>query len=247
MTSARELEAWLDANRSERPTKLHGAQKERLERVRRWLPHGEAVVAGLSAYSGEAGEHALGDEIERDFKRHADWVVAMRGVLADMRAFIQSQRIDRDIPDNEWQALKAKLMSETTRYWSNCYGDGSGMFKLERSLFDYGKHHLGNEPREGLLDTYARSAASQESIPSELRAALEPKLRYTNVPHRMGGPCDPMQDCTIPADGEMLFQIGSDEAMGWVWADLGTLCVYVDPADLKARRFGRLSVRLEGG
>jgi uncharacterized protein YwqG len=243
LSSIQELEAWLDEQASERST----SQRERLADARQWLPHGEAVIAGLAPYTGADGEVALAKEIERDFKRHANWVVAMRVVLAEMGAHIRKHRLDADLPDGEWQALKAKLMSETTEYWSNCYGDGSAMWRHVQSLFDFGKRHIGDEPREGLLDTYTRSAASQVSIPPEIRAELEPKLRYTNVPHRMGGPCDPIQGSATPDDGDMLFQIASDEAMGWVWADLGTLCVYVDPADLKARRFGQVSVRLEGG
>jgi len=241
------VEAWLNEHASEPSTQAYSVYKSELEGARRWLPHGEAVIAGLAPYSGEAGEAALAQEIQQDFKRHAEWVERMRVVLRDMQAQIKKHRIDAEMPDGAWQALKAKLTSEKTEYWSNCYSDGSGMWRLKRCLLDYGKPHIGNEPREGLLDTYARNADSLASIPPEIRAALEPKLRWSNVPHRMGGPCDPIQGCTSRDDGDLLFQIASDEAMGWVWADLGTLCVYVNPADLKLRRFGQLNVRLEGG
>ena len=43
-----------------------------------------------------------------------------------------------------------------------------------------------------------------------------------------------------------LFQIFSDDAMGWTWGDLGALFVYLRPFDLKVRRFRRAYAWLDG-
>ncbi len=247
VTRSQEIEAWLDEHASERGTKLYVSQAERLMSMRQWFPHGERQIAGLAPYSGADGEAALAKEVERDFKRHAEWVEKMRVVLADMSAHIRKHRIDADMPEGEWQTLKAKMTSEKTEYWIS-WNSISVMWRCERSLFDYGRQYLDDQPRDGLLDTYARSAAAQETIAPEILAELEPKLRHIDpAPHRMGGPCDPIQGYATPEQGDLLFQIASDEAMGWMWADLGALFVYIDPADLKARRFGHLNAELQGG
>jgi hypothetical protein len=103
--------------------------------------------------------------------------------------------------------------------------------------------------REDLLDLYSRSVTAQASIPPALLALLEPKLRnigVTRAPHRMGGPRDVMQGHANPADDDLLFQIYSDDAMRWTWGDLGALCIYLKPSDLRAQRFRRIYAWLGG-
>ena len=87
------------------------------------------------------------------------------------------------------------------------------------------------------------------SIPEALRAELEPKLRNiyrATTPHRMGGPRDLLQNWADPDDDDLLFQIGSDYAMGWMWGDLGALFVYLSPSYLKVRWFKRAHAWIDG-
>ena len=82
-----------------------------------------------------------------------------------------------------------------------------------------------------------------------MRAELEPKLRHIDrsvTPHRMGGPRDVLQGWADPDDDDLVFQIGSDDAMGWMWGDLGALFVYLSPVYLKMRWFKRADARIDG-
>ncbi len=220
-----------------------GIMKER----RYWLPIGERNCAELAPYSGSEGEKILAEHIKRDAQRHARWVENMRVEFQTMGAQIRQHPLDADMPDAEWSTLKARMKSEKTKYWFKTHSD-LDLRNTEQSLLDYALRHLGDTPVENLLDTYARSAAARASIPSKLLTELEAKLRHINsVPHRCGGPRDAVQGWGTPDDGDLLFQIGSDDAMGWMWADLGALFVYCNPTALKARRFGHLTAWLDGG
>ena len=57
----------------------------------------------------------------------------------------------------------------------------------------------------------------------------------------MGGPRDVVQGWADPDDDDLLFQIGSDKAMGYKWGDLGALFVYMNPFLLKMRWFQQAS------
>jgi len=94
-----------------------------------------------------------------------------------------------------------------------------------------------------------RDAAARAVIPPAILAEIEPKLRNIGIsraPHRMGGPRDVVQSYASRADDDLLFQIFSDDAMGWMWRDLGALFVYLRPFNLKVRRFKRVYAWIDG-
>lgn len=104
---------------------------------------------------------------------------------------------------------------------------------MRRSLLSYGDSALQMAQREDVLDLYTRSAAARAAIPPALLAELEPKLRSIGIsfaPHRMGGPRDCLQGYASPGDDDLLFQIFSDDTMGWTWGDLGAEFVYLKPS-----------------
>ena len=104
--------------------------------------------------------------------------------------------------------------------------------------------------REDVLDLYTRDAAARAAIPQTLLDELEPQARrigFRNIPHRMGGPRDMVQDSEVQDDWMLLFQIFSDDPMGWRWADVGGLFVFLPVDDLKAGRFDAVEAWVEGG
>lgn len=52
-----------------------------------------------------------------------------------------------------------------------------------------------------------------------------------------------------PADTQqiLLFELASDETVGWVWGDMGTALVTMPRHDLVQKRFDRASLTIEGG
>lgn len=65
------------------------------------------------------------------------------------------------------------------------------------------------------------------------------------VPIRFGEP-DDGENYAEPDDDDLLFQIGSDYAMGWMWGDLGALFVYLNPLYMKVRWFKRAHAKIDG-
>jgi uncharacterized protein YwqG len=207
----------------------------------------EQRLADLARLSQQMTEDALAAEIARVGEAHLSWVETQRSELERMRRHILTQDLDALMGDESWAAMKAKMVAAETEYWTS-YG-AMELRKMRSTMFDFADHGLKFALREDLLDLYSRSAAAQASIPEALRAELEPKLRHvsrSSTPHRMGGPRDVMQGWADPDDDDLLFQIGSDDAMGWMWGDLGALCVYLSPLYLKVRWFKRADARIDG-
>ena len=211
----------------------------------------EPKLANMAGLSQQWTEDALAAEIARVGAAHMSWVDMQRSGLERMRKDILTQDLDALMGDERWAAMKAELIAAETEYWTNF--DGSPecvqLRTTRMTLFDYAQSGLKFALREDLLDLYSRSAAAQASIPAALRAELEPKLRHvsrSSTPHRMGGPRDVMQGWADPDDDDLLFQIGSDDAMGWMWGDLGALTVYLSPLYLKVRWFKRADARIDG-
>ncbi|MCW2272709.1 DUF1963 domain-containing protein [Rhodoblastus acidophilus] len=173
------------------------------------------------------------DNAFHDLARPGETLVEKRRAeLDEIRANILRQGRDAAMSDSEWDELKAKLTSGVTKFWYK--------WRYQRAIEE--------RSLETMLDAYVRSAAAQATIPPTILAELEPKLRNIGeTPHRMGGPRDALQGYAEPDDGDLLFQIASDDAMGWMWADLGALFVFINPADLTVRRFARITAYLLGG
>src|SRR5215470_2088144 len=211
----------------------------------------EGKLADMARLSQQWTEDALTAEIARACDAHMSWVDRQRSDLEHMRKHVLMTDLDALMGDESWAAMKADMIAAETEYWTNF--DGSmecvQLRKMRMTLLDYAEHGCKFALREDLLDLYSRSAAAQASIPDALRAELEPKLRNiyrATTPHRMGGPRDVLQSWAAPDDDDLLFQIGSDHAMGWMWGDLGALFVYLNPVCLKVRWFKRAHAWIDG-
>jgi hypothetical protein len=208
----------------------------------------EQALAELTRLSQQMTEEAFAAEIARAGEAHMSWVDLQRSELERMRRHILTQNLDALMGDENWAAMKAGMIAAKTEYWM---WDDSPIYlrKIETTLFNYADHGLKFAMREDLLDLYTHSAAARASIPPALLAELEPKLRNiyrATTPHRMGGPRELLQNYAEPDDDDLLFQIGSDYAMGWMWGDLGALFVYLNPLYMKMRWFKRAHAKIDG-
>jgi uncharacterized protein YwqG len=75
-------------------------------------------------------------------------------------------------------------------------------------------------------------------IPPSVLSKFEPYWRclVSNLPHRMGGYHDVNVQWGIPngpTEDLRLFQIASDGAMNWWWADVGAYYVVIDAKSLQ--------------
>jgi hypothetical protein len=203
-------------------------------------------LADLSVFSRSGGEAALGAEIERLGAAHLIWRDEQPRALESLRTRILGKDLEAPLGADDWSTLKAGLTASPTEYWNNWT---YARRKEHGSLLDYGNNSLPMVLREDVLDLYTRDAAARAVIPPAIMAEIEPKLRNIGIsraPHRIGGPCDVVQDYASRADDDLLFQIFSDDAMGWMWGDLGALFVYLKPLNLKARWFKRAYAWIDG-
>jgi Domain of unknown function (DUF1963) len=202
-------------------------------------------LADLSVFSRPGGEAALGAEMEQTSAAHLKWRAEQPQVLDSLRTRILGKNLEAPL-GVDWSVLKANLTASPTEYWNNwTYTER----KVRRSLLDYGENCLAMVLREDVLDLYSRDAAARAVIPPAILAEIEPKLRNIGIsraPHRMGGPRDVVQGYASRTDDDLLFQIFSDDAMGWMWGDLGALFVYLKPFNLKVRRFKRVYAWIDG-
>jgi len=168
-------------------------------------------------------------------------------VLESLRARILGKDLDAPLGADDWSSLKAELTASPTEYWNNW--SGALRMKSRDTLLDYAGPYVEMALREDVLDLYTRDPASRPAIPPAILAQIEPKLRSISIshaPHRMGGPRDVLQGYADPADDDLLFQIFSDDAMRWMWGDVGALFVYLKPRDLRLRWFRRIYAWIDG-
>jgi hypothetical protein len=233
------------------PPEASPAERAELEQIvlhRRQL-HSELekTLADLTRLSQPMTEDAFAAEVASLREAHMSWVDKQRSELERMRRDILAQDLDALMGDESWAAIKAGMIAAQTEYWM--WSNYPDLRKIRMTMLDCADDGLRFALREDLLDLYTRSAAAQASIPEALRAELEPKLRNiyrATTPHRMGGPRDLLQNSADPDDDDLLFQIGSDSAMGWMWGDLGALFVYLNPLYLKVRWFKRADAYIDG-
>ncbi|WP_133121895.1 DUF1963 domain-containing protein [Pleomorphomonas carboxyditropha] len=147
---------------------------------------------------------------------------------------ILAQDLDAPLIDADWQAIEATCRAKITE---------AGAPRI------FIKPHLKMAVREDLIDAYVRASGTGPAVPKALLPDVEARLRsiYENRPHRMGGQPGRIQPDSGPVPhGALLFQMGSDDAMGWSWGDAGALYVSVSPDDLRQDRFDRVRGWLEG-
>jgi uncharacterized protein YwqG len=212
----------------------------------------EALLAFLAAHATPAVLIAYFQDAQVKWN---DWRAACRSRLKRLRDGLQDSALDVAFTEAEWTALRAEAAGEPYRGFTyHIWGDRSknpedtmppiGLFHAEQ--------HLTLEPGRGSLELvadYYVDPARQALIPPPLLADFEASWRRlrSNRPHRMGGYQDGVQSTAVigPAELLLLFQIASDDAMHWVWGDVGAYYIYIRPADLQRNDFARASIVLE--
>jgi hypothetical protein len=250
MASLAEAAPNLQLPSPELSPKERAMSEDHLRSMRDWNSAAERTLADLALFSEPAREDALAAEIGRVGEAHMSWVERQRSELERTHRHILTQDLDALIGDENWAAMKAEMIAAETEYWTWSWSsEPLDLRKTWATMFDFSNTGLQLALREDVLDLYTRDAAARAVIPPAILAEIEPKLRNIGIsraPHRMGGPRDVLQGYASRADDDLLFQIFSDDAMGWMWGDLGALFIYLKPSDLKARRFKRIYAWIDG-
>lgn len=203
-------------------------------------------LTGVSeSHPGPAGDAFIGAEIERLGKAHLAWAAQLRSSAERLKAHILMQDLDAPLSDEDWRPIEATFQGTSTVWLKSPYS--GTLERAERSL--YTDEQMRIALREDALDAYTRNNATNPAIPKDLLGEIEARLRfiYGDRPHRMGGQPGRIQPDSGPVpDGALLFQMGSDEAMGWSWGDAGALYVTVPQEDLRQGRFDRVRAWIEG-
>ncbi len=197
----------------------------------------------FAPYRDAEGEKRFTAEIKALGEAHLAWGQRMAAKLNQYLDLIRTKDLDAPLSAADWAAIKGEFNAEKTVFW--CAVDSRVLKKVERSLST--KRYLDMAIREDLLDLYTRDDDALKALSGDQREILEQKLRYMDegVPHRLGGQANPIQEGPSPND-ELLFQIASDRAMGWMWGDLGALYVTIAPKRLRGSKFSALHAMIEG-
>lgn len=193
---------------------------------------------------------AIIDHLHEADRRYRAWRVSACERLARERASILTHDLDTPMPVAAWQALKARLKRDTFRY-----------FTTQRDWRSDEPHHVLWEERVGvypdryvanfeLVADYYVDARLRKLIPPSVLTKFEPYWRclVSNLPHRMGGYHDVNVQWGIPSgptEHLRLFQIASDGAMNWWWADVGAYYVVIDAKSLQKGDLSKARLYLE--
>ena len=173
----------------------------------------------------------------------------MQQLVAEVRAEVQRKDLDQVLTEAEWMPIRDRLTASTSVTWY-LQDERHLALRIRHGLLPEASNPMDMALREDVLDLYTRDAAARAALPQTLLDELEPQARrigFRNIPHRMGGPRDMVQDSEVQDDWMLLFQIFSDDPMGWRWADVGGLFVFLPVDDLKAGRFDAVEAWVEGG
>ena len=145
---------------------------------------------------------------------------------------------------DDWARIVRVVEADRTVYWRK-YGS-FGLEKTEQSLPT--RRQLAMAIREDFLDFYTRSSAARAILQSEQLEVFESQLRYVeqSIPHRIGGRAN-MMPFEIGELGEaLLFQIATDEPMGWMPEHFDMPCVMTSEKNLQKHLFDQLYITTGG-
>jgi uncharacterized protein YwqG len=207
----------------------------------------EALAAFLASHPTS---DSIVDYLRQSDRKLLDWTAAVRERMAGERSAVLAHDLDSPIPDEVWQAIKARLQKDAFRFWRYASEERNGesrhvvFYETEVSAYTGRRFGIGE-----LVADYYVDAARRSLIPPSVLAEFEPHWRslYHNRPHRMGGYHDGLQsDAQIgPTRELLLFQIATDDAMHWCWGDVGAYYVLLDADALKAMDLSKATMTLE--
>ncbi|WP_342351716.1 DUF1963 domain-containing protein [Jannaschia aquimarina] len=121
----------------------------------------------------------------------------------------------------------------------------------------------GKSVRFGAGTTVTRSAALSsyfemycgtrrifDFIPDVIRRQIETtrmRSAYSSSPHQLFGfGTNPQESDMIEPGMVLLFQVATDEAVGFMWGDVGVLQYWISPEDLAERRWDKVEFIMDG-
>lgn len=209
----------------------------------RYVGYRKSLDETLAEYPGPDPEAALTEEIGRLGRAYLTWGKRMAdGAKAAMQK-IESQDPQTPISALDWEELTTAFCETSAEYWVK---SGEVLAKNSRSI-DMEKH-VRMAIREDLLDLYTHDNNAPETLPRDMLETIAASARYIEpgLPHRMGGLPDLVQSDAIDQNDQLLFQLASDRAMGWMWGDVGALYVTISEGDLRKSRFEHVEAWIEG-
>lgn len=215
-------------------------------------PDTRAERAALAAFlERHPTADAIVEQLHEADRRYRAWRVSACERLARERASILTHDLDTPMPVATWQALRKRLKRDTFRYFTTdrmWKGGGEWLYVLkEKHIGVYPDRYVANF---ALVADYYVDARLRKLIPQSVLSAFEPYWRclVCNLPHRMGGYHDVDVQWGIPngpTEDLRLFQIASDGAMSWWWADVGAYYVVIDAKSLRKGDFSKARLYLE--
>ncbi len=200
----------------------------------------------LTPFMTPGGEEALATHFTKVFTDHMDWAARQHAVLLRWRSDLMACDLDARLDEQTWDRLMVDLDGEPTEYWDRMDSAPCYIHKTAR-LRSYATKYLNLAKHEDVLDLYTDGANGRARIPRFLLGLLEPKFRHVyKVPHQLGGQPVEVQELQLSSATVLLFQVGTDPSMGWVWGDAGGLYICIRPWNLLLRRFHTVYGRLEG-
>lgn len=206
------------------------------------------VRAGRAALAAFLERHptpdAIIDHLREAYRQYLAWRVSTCERIARERASILTHDLDTLMPVAAWKALKKRLQRNTFRYFTTrpvSIGDKRPHVVLQERIGIFPDRYAANF--EIVADYYV-DARLRKLIPPSVLSKFEPYYRCltSNLPHRMGGYHDVDVQWGVP-DGPTedlrLFQIASDGAMNWWWADIGAYYVVIDTKSLRRGDFSK--------
>ena len=210
-----------------------------------YLAKNQTALDFLTPFMRPGGEEALAAHFTKVFTDHMDWAARQHALLLRWRSDLMADDPDAQLDDATWDRLMADLDGEPTESWDRmdpapCY------IHKTATLRSYATKYLNLALYEDVLDVYTSSAAGRDRIPRFLLGLLEPKFRDVGeVPHQLGGKPMAVQGSGLPRGTVLLFQVGSDPSLGWMWGDLGGIYFCIRPWNLILRRFHKVYGWLE--
>ncbi len=215
-------------------------------------------------YPGPEGEARLAAEFKRLGEAHLARIPEQRAHVQRLLARLLAQDLDAPLPEAEWHAIQTSLDTCKSTYWrENAVSLWARTPEKVECGVAIGSSHIEMAVREDVLDLYTRPDGKHPTMTPAFVEEIEKKLRCMETPHRMGGMAsaqgafdlgflqhDPIAfvrgQIKRLATPKLVFQIASDDAMGWMWGDLRALNVAVSSTALRLNRFKRVHAWIEG-
>jgi hypothetical protein len=209
--------------------------------------HRKALAAFLERHTTS---DSIIDHLHEADQQYRAWRVSACQRLARERASILTHNLDTPMPVAAWQALKTRLKRDTFRYFTTQLD-----WKSDEPRHVLWAEHISVYPDRyaanfELVADYYVDARLRKLIPPSVLSKFEPYYRclVSNLPHRMGGYHDVNVQWGIPSgptEDLRLFQIASDGAMNWWWADVGAYYVVIDAKSLQKGDLSKARLYIE--